>query len=298
LKLAATIGTDKQPWMIAQGDFNADGKLDLATPNLGSSDVSILLGNGDGTFQAAQPYAAGNNPGALAVGFLNRDRDPDIAVVNTASCDVEILLGSGNGAFAPPVSNAVNQSYECTSIAIADFNGDGKSDIVVGFIHGAQGDGIAVLLGNGDGSFKPAMVTMATGKTGYLAIGDVNGDGSPDAVLSFQDGTIGVLLGHGDGTFESPMQFPAGVVSTAVTLGDLNGDGLLDVVAGGVGSKTIGVLLGNGDGSFETGRSWDVAGQTISGIGIGDLNGDSKPDLVVVDYDLDEISVLLNQSPQ
>lgn len=278
------------PEGITGGDFNGDGKLDLAVADSnyygsGSSDVAVLLGNGDGTFQSATKYQAGNGPFGIAAGDFNNDGIIDIAVADrnaTAFCSsgqmggLHILLGNGDGTFQPPNSYA---SGGCPmSVAVADFNSDGKLDVVVA---NYLDNNLSLFLGNGDGTFQvPA--NFATGQTPFsIAVGDFNGDGKPDVVVANGSGSISVLLNNGDGTFQPASNYPAGFSPRSVALGDFKGDGFLDVGLAEVGSDaSVSVLLGAGNGTFGPFVKYNGGTNTVS-LAVADFDGDGNLDLAV-----------------
>jgi hypothetical protein len=282
-------------------DFNGDGKLDLAEGNSGV----VLLGRGDGTFEAPLSYGV---LGPLAVGDLNRDGKPDLAIKKDRG-SVSILLGNGDGTFQPEVTSTATSGLG-GGVVIADFNGDGRLDLAVGgYIWGNSG--FAILLGNGDGTFKqsfssPPCDSICSGAAGYpLAVGDFNGDGIPDLVSSFGFGWVRaeVFLGNGDGTFRSGQTFPfLGEDISCFVVADLNGDGTLDIIAGYGGMaldgdySAVDVLLGNGDGTFRS--AWVNTGERPSSVAVGDFDGDGKPDLAVANENSDNLSVLLNPLTQ
>ncbi|MBZ5658487.1 MAG: FG-GAP-like repeat-containing protein [Acidobacteriia bacterium] len=282
---------------VAVADVNGDGRPDLLVanqcgddPNCGGiGSVGILLGNGDGSFQAAHSYESGGHaPMALAVGDVNGDGNPDLLVTNSCitedHCDIgvaSVLLGNGGGTFQTA------QGYEsggqnATSIAVGDVNGDGRPDLLV-----ANAQGVAVLLGNGDGTFQAAH-NYGSGAWS-LTLGDVNGDAKPDLLVA--DGLLGVavLLGNGDGTFQTARTYSSGgSISRSVAIGDVNRDGRLDLLVanecngGGLCDHGIvGVLLGNGDGTFQTALTYNSSGLWPFSITVGDVNGDGKIDLLV-----------------
>src|SRR5206468_2009142 len=178
------VGTN--PKSVAVSDFNGDGRLDLAVANAGCYDVpgavSVLLGNGDGTFQPVQSFAAGNDAASVAVGDVHGDGRPDLAVANASRNTVSVLLGNGDGTFQPAQSFAAGSGV--FSVAVGDFNGDGRPDLVVANAGGSSGvpGTVSVLLGNGDGTFQPAR-TFTTGVIGpyySVAEGYVSGAGQLD----------------------------------------------------------------------------------------------------------------------
>ncbi len=265
-------------------DFNGDGKPDLATA--AGMGVSVLFGNGDGTFQPAQNFPAGNSPNALVVGDFDGDGTPDLAVTNAADRNVSILLNKGDGTFRPPVNDPVGAAP--TAIAAGDFNGDGKIDLVV-----ATTTDVRVLLGNGDGTFRAA-VTYAAGQTPQsVAVADLNGDGKLDlAVANIGSGNVSVLLGNGDGTFKSSTPFSAGPSPIAVTVGDFNGDGKADLaVANYARSGSVSVLLGNGNGTFQTPTAFATAPFPYA-VATQDINGDGNLDLMTANIGSGNVSTL------
>jgi len=290
------FSTGSGPNAVVSSDFNGDGKLDLAVANSASSNVSILLGNGDGTFQAPLNLNVGSGPVSVVAGDFNGDGKLDLAVANSASNDVSILLGNGDGTFQSAVEYAADAGPQW--IVSGDFNGDGKLDLAVA---NRLADDVSVFLGNGDGTFEPALNNTVAGAPFALAIGDFNGDGKLDLVAAIFGGQGSVLLGNGDGTFQLAGYAAGGAVS--VVAGDFNGDGKLDIALGiipeaNMGPATVSVLQGNGDGTFEPPSNYSVGPNSyISSVvvGAGDLNGDGKLDLAVTTSGgEDSLSLLLN----
>jgi hypothetical protein len=294
------------PGSGAIADINGDGKPDIVVSNCSTQNdscegdiwVGVLLGNGDGTFQSPQTYDAGGSGffSSLAVADVNGDGKPDVLVtdcLNSSNCSsaaVSVLLGNGDGTFQPPVAYRV--PWQPNSVVVADLNGDGKPDLIVG------DSVVSVLLGNGDGTFQPAVTYNLDGAASSVAVADVNGDGIPDVLaVNPSWNTVNVLLGNGDGTFQSAQAYPAvspfsPVGPHQIVLSDINGDGKLDVV---VALDGVGLLLGNGDGTFGPMTLYDF-GQGWESIAVGDVNGDKKPDVASFDSYSTVLSALLNNN--
>jgi hypothetical protein len=283
------------PILMALGDFNRDGKLDIAIsqPTLTGPTVTMMLGNGDGTFTLGASYSLGMNryyTGPIIAGDLNGDGFLDL-IANCggySSMKLCVFLGNGDGTFAAPTEYAPagrNYLYEF-NLALADLNHDGILDLVVTYyIPSSTGD-IAVMLGKGDGAFAaPIFYSDNNTDVGAVAIADLNGDGNPDiAVAELLTGTVRVQLGNGDGTFGVPTSFPVGsIFASGLAVADFNHDGKLDVAVGnGDIANTFGILHGNGDGTFQAAVNY--SGSQLS-FAVGDLTGKGGPDLVVLGGD-------------
>lgn len=304
------VGTS--PAGIAVGDFNGDGKPDVAVANTGSGNVSILLGKGDGTFLSAVNFSAGNNPTTVAVGDFNGDGKLDLVLfqpgnpLTARSGSVSILLGNGDGTFQSP--NKLTLSENALVMGVADFNLDNKLDLAVGDTNPNGGLGtLNIFLGNGDGTFQTAKQTPFSTNSAGFAIADFNGDSKPDLAVTSPYGIL-ILLGNGDGTFSTGVTVNVTITGVSspsyesVATADLNHDGKEDLLVstrgivsgcgipcGSPGTVTrISAFLGNGDGSFQA--ELIVAGATANFLRrpsgfeidrpfIGDFNGDGKPDL-------------------
>jgi FG-GAP-like repeat/FG-GAP repeat len=274
---------------LVTGDFNGDGKLDLAVTEFISSQVQILLGNGDGTFQLSQTYPACSAHG-LASGDFNGDGILDLAVADAGCGQVSILLGNGDGTFTEggSFSTGAGATFAPYSVAVGDFNSDGKLDLVTAneLVNKAS-----VLLGNGDGTFQ-SHVDYDTGvDSRQVATGDFNGDGRLDLAVSSSEG-VSILLGNGDGTFQSQTLYPLETNDNPyLIIADLNGDGKLDLaVANTAGSVSI--LLGNGDGTFQSSVRYPTGGFSATVIAA-DFNGDGILDLATGNYFDANLAILL-----
>lgn len=290
---ASAVRAAAGPASVVAGDFNGDGRLDLAVANVGSNNVSVLLGNGNGRFQPAVEYSVGSTPLSIAVGDFNRDGKLDLAVGNVNSHDVSILLGNGDGTFRAKTNYPTGNGCP-SSVAVGDFNGDGKPDLAV-----SCGSVVSVLLGNGDGTFRAHLDSGVGGI--FLAAGDFNRDGKLDLAVA-SESNVNILLGNGDGTFRAAQSYPTPDDSTSVAVGDFNGDGKLDLVVTNIvtnqGFGNVGVLLGKGDGTFLPAVNFGV-GSNPSAVGVGDFNGDGKLDIAVANYggygNVPNVSLLLGE---
>jgi hypothetical protein len=271
-------GVGSGPPAVSTGDLNGGGKLDLVLTNAYDNTISILLGNGDGTFQTQVTYAVGENPRDIAIADFNGDGKLDLAVTNTNSNTVSILLGNGDGTFQPQVQYGTGTG--AYGIAAADVNGDGKLDLVVTNSGAAT---VSVLLGNGDGTFQAAVNYAVGTDPRSVAVGDFNRDGKLDLAVTNFDGHVSVLLGNGDGTFSAPTSYSAGS-ARFVTAAEFNGDGKLDLAVANQFESTISIFLGNGDGTFQPQVIY-ATGYNPTWVGAADFNGDGKLDLATPDTD-------------
>ena len=275
----------------------ASAQLDTGSPAIRSQKNkagAVPMDQNPPLFLPAVTYEA---YGALsvAVADVNGDGYLDVVVVN-ATGDIGVLLGNGDGTFQPVVwySCGGNQT---PSIAIADVNGDGKPDLVVAQGNCTNCGGLALLMGNGDGTFQPPVYLYSGGWWTYsVAVADVNGDHIPDLVVTntfaSQDGgpsVVGVLLGNGAGTFQAPVTYnTGGYWADSVAVADVNGDGHPDLVVANscqsstnCNNGTVGILLGVGDGTFQAPVSYGSGGLYPGSVAVGDVDGNGHPDLVV-----------------
>ncbi|RCJ15226.1 hypothetical protein A6S26_07810 [Nostoc sp. ATCC 43529] len=289
-----TYDVGLRPYSIVVGDFDKDGKTDLVTANKSSQTVSVLLGNGDGTFKSASTFSTvgfnGLSPSSVAVADFNKDGKLDLVTANSVSNNISLLLGKGDGSFQTAVNFALESASAPISIAVGDFNKDGKSDIVT--VNNAS-QNISVLLGNGAGSFGTASNFKVPSRPTSVTVADFNKDGISDlAVTSSYFNNVSIMLGDGDGTFSSATQFDVGINPNSVVVGDFNKDNKLDLAVANSDSNNVSILLGNGAGGFGIATNFDV-GLNPASVTVIDFDNDGNSDLAVANAGSDTVSVLL-----
>ena len=228
------------PFQLAVGDFNGDGRLDLATACYFANSVTVLLGDGAGNFGTPASFSVSNGPQGLAVGDFNGDGKQDLAVACQPAGVVSILIGDGAGSFGTATN--FNAGSTPRDIELGDFNGDGKQDLAVS---NPSTNAASVMLGNGSGGFGPP-VSFAVGSDPetVIAVGDFNGDAKPDlAVPNFGSSNLSILLGDGSGGFGSATNFGVGLSPFGVVVGDFNGDGKQDLASANWDSNDVTILL-------------------------------------------------------
>jgi hypothetical protein len=290
-----------RPQSIVVADFNGDGIPDIAvgvnaTTTGGKGYINILLGNGDGTFQAAKTFAAlSDNQAMVAAPFV--DGGPvDILTVSNSSTDTNnalILTGDGKGGFTvgTPFSLGV---INVSALITGDFNGDGKQDfIAAGESFGVPG--FDVYLGNGNGTFNSGtLIPTADTKITALGAGDFTGSGALDLAVVGSDGSVDIFLQDGLGDFSPGASANAGKSPSAIVVGDFNGDGKADLAIANSGDNNVTVLLGDGNGNFTPNAS-PATGVKPASIALGDFNGDGIVDLAVANSGANTVTVLLGK---
>jgi hypothetical protein len=291
------------PISTVVGDFNGDGKRDLATANLNDDNVTIHMGDGTGNFTekaTTSPEPVGDGPGGvaqlpfdLATGDFNRDGKQDLVVANFGVDNVEILVADGTGNFTSGATPGVGDGPH--GVVVADFNGDGKQDLATA---NQNSNDVTILIGDGSGGFAPAGTSpeALVGGTSprALAAGDFNGDGDQDLAVVKQTGGVFTLLGDGSGNFTDTGVHPgAGSGPWSVAVGDFNGDGAPDLAVGDIGGTAVHVLLGNGSGGFTApGTSPETVGTAPTAVAVADLDADGDEDLAVSNQNDGDVSIL------
>jgi hypothetical protein len=285
------------PQAIGAGDFNKDGRVDLVVVGQ-QGGVSVLLGRGAGRFKPASgsPFVTGGWHSSVAIGDVNGDGRLDFVTNNSARAgSVSVLLGNGRGRFTEAPGSPVAVSDGPQSVAVADFNNDGKLDLAV---TNWLSDNVSILLGNGNGGFKPAHGSpIAVGQQPWsVAVGDFNHDGRPDlATANQQSGDVSVLLGSGAGRFTpapgSP--FAASGGSRWLVVGDFDKDGKPDLAVANRSGGVL-ILLGNGAGGFTLAPGSPFAvHNAASSLVAGDFNQDGRLDLATTNFRSKSVSVFL-----
>lgn len=315
-------GDDDQESEAVLGDFNGDGKMDVArvvTDSGGNPEVSVLLSNGDGTFKTAVVTALPADTDApFLVGDLNGDGKADLILVQPYgyNCDrargsaarppdvpcgafVFVFLSDGAGGFAAPVTYPVTP-FSLQGGLLADLNGDGKLDILA--FDNLTPSNVVEVLGNGDGTFQSPVTlgALTTNAPGNMIFADFNGDGKIDFAGETEGGQLQVTLATGAGLYaNAPVSLTTrdgNYNACNSTTGDLTGDGKPEIVSFNCNDNTVTVYVNQGDGSFASGVYYDNnsdQNQAIYDGAIADMNGDGKNDVVVINDDAGDVSVFL-----
>jgi hypothetical protein len=296
--------TTANPQSIVVADFNGDGILDIAigtngtpaTNNVGS--INILLGNGDGTFQAAKKFTGlPNNQAMIAAPFVNGGPLDILTVDNNAggTNNAAVLTGDGKGGGTLGTPFSLGGVASVTAVAAGDFNRDGNQDFVItGVIYGVYC--FAPVLGNGNGTFGSPTLNAVGSNPLLVAVGAFNTNGYPDIVVADTGvGQVTIFQNNSQGYFFPEGQANTGTNPTAMVTGDFNGDGYLDLAIANGGSDNVTILLGKGNETLTPGPQSPATVHSPTSIAVGDFNGDGIADLAVANSSANTITVLLGK---
>ena len=294
----------RSPQAIATGDFNGDGRWDLATVNGTSDDVSVLLGNGNGTFRSAVSFGVGKIPLALVAEDMDRDGVLDLVLALSGSDQVVVFKGHGKGLFHKLTSQGAGKGT--TFLAAGDLNGDGWSDVVAinsGRFGYYPPFNLSVLMNDGKGRLQePATYEHARGEEMFptgVFIGELTGDGLVDLAVTWSqpswrsaNGLISILKNTGGGTFELFKDIKPGFTLSAIQGADIDHNGLIDLAVTSLYADTVCILLQKKPGEFLILDPIKVGFGPV-GVAIQDINGDDQSDLVVVNRDSNSLSLFI-----
>jgi subtilisin-like proprotein convertase family protein len=325
--------TGLSPTNVAVADFNNDTKPDLAVTNQVTNNVSVLLGNGDGSFGGQSLFTVGSSPYSIVAGKFNADNNWDLAVTNSGSNNVSILLGNGAGGFSAPTNFFVGSNP--ISIATGDFNNDAKADLAIANFGGFFSGTVSILLGTGTGAFTNGTTVRTRTQPSYVAVARFNADSNDDLIVAnFGSDSVSTFFGNGAGTFQLQQNITTGAGPVSVEIADFGSDGILDIAVANYNADTLTFCNGTASGGFVGCNSNNPAGGNnpvsitaadfvgsgtkstatalsgsnlikvlTSNVSVGespnavesaDFNGDGKPDIVSVNFGSNDVSVLIN----
>ncbi|MGH7259138.1 MAG: FG-GAP repeat domain-containing protein [Nitrospiraceae bacterium] len=289
--LYATYAVGKNPTSVTTADFNQDGLTDLIVTNIGNDSLSILFGNGDGSFEESRRLAVSVEPRALALNDYNGDGRTDIAVACAGSDQVALFFGLANGQFGEGQRYPVQRTP--VSIATGDVNGDNKPDLVVAL----RNDKIIVLLGLGDGTFTPGPRYEYGDTPTSIALADLTQDGRLDLIVTNggpMSNAVTIWTGNGDGSFRDPTDYRTGKRPLGVGFADFNNDHKTDLLIINGERDTFTVFLGNGNGTFQDGKESGADAGPVGGA-TGDFDGDRTTDVAIVNIQSSDLSILFGR---
>lgn len=287
----ASYKVGKNPTTITTMDVNQDGLTDLITTNIASDTLSILMGNGDGTFRDQLQLHVCQEPRSLATGSFNADAYPDIVLACSGSDQIAVLFGRADGKFDEGPQYPVHR----TPIAVAsdDLNGDHAADFVVAL----RNDKVKIFLGTGTGEFKHGPQYEYGDTPTSVALSDLNRDSIVDLVVTNggpMSNAVSVWIGNGDGTFRTPIDYKSGKRPLGVSFADFNSDKIRDLLVINGERDSFSTFLGNGNGTFQPGR--DSGADAGPNFGLArDFNGDQRADVAIVNLQSSDLSILFGR---
>ena len=290
---AVDVSGGVTPDSVAVGDFNNDGKQDLAAANVYSHNVSIRLGDGLGGFSDTTNIIVGDAPYSVAIGDFNNDGKQDFATANYISNNVSIRLGDGLGGFNGTTNVSVGTNP--VSVAIGDFNNDGNQDFATANF---WSNDVSIRLGDGVGGFSDTKNISVGDAPESVAIGDFNNDGKQDfATANSGSGDVSIRLGNGSGAFSGMKNISVGDAPYSVAIGDFNNDGKQDLATANYWSSNVSIRLGDGLGGFNGTTNVSVGTSPVS-VAIGDFNNDGKQDFATASDGSENVSIRLGYCGQ
>jgi hypothetical protein len=287
----ASYKVGKNPTTVNPFDLNQDGITDLVTTNMGSNTLSILLGNGDGTFRDQIQLHVCKEPRSMAVGLFNRDQYPDVVLACSGSDEIAVLFGRADGKLDEGPQYPVHRTP--VAIASGDLTGDQVPDLVVAL----RNDKIKVFLGTATGEFQHGAQYEYGDTPTSVALDDLNGDGRLDLAVTNggpMSNAISIWIGNGDGTFRGPTDYRSGKRPLGVSFADFNDDRIRDMLVINGERDSFTTFLGKGDATFQAGR--DSGADAGPNFGLArDFNGDRRADVAIVNLQSSDVSILFGR---
>lgn len=287
----ASYKVGKNPTTITTVDLNHDSFTDLVTTNVASNTLSILLGNGDGTFQDQMQVQVCQEPRALVMGNFNHDEHADVALACSGGDEIAILFGHGNGKFVEGPHYPVYRAP--VSLATGDVNGDHHLDLVVAL----RNDKVKIFLGDGTGEFRHGAQYEYGDTPTCVALSDLDRDGKMDLVVTNggpMSNAVSIWLGNGDGSFRGPKDYSAGRRPLGVSFADFDNDRNSDLLVINGERDSFTTLLGNGNATFRPGK--DSGANAGPNFGLArDFNGDRLMDVAIVNLQSSDLSILFGK---
>lgn len=287
----ASYKVGKNPTTITTGDFNHDTFTDLITTNISSNTLSILLGNGDGSFHDQTQIKVCQEPRTLVMADFNHDTHADLVLACSGGDEIAFLMGRGNGKFEEGPHYPVHRTP--VALATGDINGDGHPDVVVAL----RNDKIKVFLGTGTADFHHGAQYQYGDTPTSVALADLNGDGKIDMVVTNggpMSNAVSIWLGNGDGTFRDPKDYRTGKRPLAVTFADFNNDHHRDLLVINGERDCFTTFLGNGNATFQPGKDSGADAGPIAGV-TRDFNGDRILDVAITNLQSNDLSILFGK---